>query len=568
MNELLKKLQDSLKTLWSKWTMAQKIILFGIVAAALGAVVFVFSFSATPSTVKLFNVAITDETARANILFRLSEENVEATVSDSGVISVADNATAQRMRAILKSENLVPNNVDPWNLFNMQRWTTSDFENNVNLRRSIINQITQHIEALDDVDSAQVIVTMPEKALFSSEQKPVTASIIIRAKPNSDIYSNPAKIKGIQKLAVFALEGLTEENITIADSKGNTLNNFEEMREFDRVALVQKERQIVTALETDLKQKVLAALRETFSADRVRDLNVRIEMDMSKVSSQATVYSPIVKREDNPDTPYDDSEMLDYLPIASQTVKKVWEGTGLQPQGPAGTDGQNPPVYSDANTMIGRSEESGVIQNNALNEKHIQEERSPSPGRTTVSVNIDGTWNRKYDEKGNLVILANGTIDREYVPIESGDLAKATDLVQNAIGYNRNRGDSVTVQNIRFDRTAQFYTEDLEYIRRMETRRTVFMVLGGVAFVLLAFMAFRFITKERERRRRLREEELLRKRQMERDKSLWEAEQGAMEVTMSVEERRRAELQENAIAMAKEHPEDVAMLVRTWLMEE
>ena len=41
-----------------------------------------------------------------------------------------------------------------------------------------------------------------------------------------------------------------------------------------------------------------------------------------------------------------------------------------------------------------------------------------------------------------------------------------------------------------------------------------------------------------------------------------------MEVTLSVEERRRAELQENAIAMAKEHPEDVAMLIRTWLMEE
>jgi flagellar M-ring protein FliF len=27
-------------------------------------------------------------------------------------------------------------------------------------------------------------------------------------------------------------------------------------------------------------------------------------------------------------------------------------------------------------------------------------------------------------------------------------------------------------------------------------------------------------------------------------------------------------LQETAVAMAKEHPEDVAMLIRTWLMEE
>ena len=41
-----------------------------------------------------------------------------------------------------------------------------------------------------------------------------------------------------------------------------------------------------------------------------------------------------------------------------------------------------------------------------------------------------------------------------------------------------------------------------------------------------------------------------------------------MEVSMSVEERKRLELQENAINMAKEHPEDVALLIRTWLMEE
>ena len=71
-----------------------------------------------------------------------------------------------------------------------------------------------------------------------------------------------------------------------------------------------------------------------------------------------------------------------------------------------------------------------------------------------------------------------------------------------------------------------------------------------------------------ERRRRLREEEILRRQQAEREKALWEAKQDGMEVTMSVEERKRAELQENAIAMAKEHPEDVAMLIRTWMMEE
>ena len=39
-------------------------------------------------------------------------------------------------------------------------------------------------------------------------------------------------------------------------------------------------------------------------------------------------------------------------------------------------------------------------------------------------------------------------------------------------------------------------------------------------------------------------------------------------VEMSVEERARLEIQENAVNMAREHPEDVAQLIRTWLMEE
>ena len=90
----------------------------------------------------------------------------------------------------------------------------------------------------------------------------------------------------------------------------------------------------------------------------------------------------------------------------------------------------------------------------------------------------------------------------------------------------------------------------------------------GIAVILFAFIIFRFVNREIERRKRLREEEILRKQQAAREAALWEARDQGVEVQMSVEERKRTELQENAIAMAKEHPEDVAMLIRTWLMEE
>ncbi|MBO4640779.1 MAG: flagellar M-ring protein FliF, partial [Treponema sp.] len=110
--------------------------------------------------------------------------------------------------------------------------------------------------------------------------------------------------------------------------------------------------------------------------------------------------------------------------------------------------------------------------------------------------------------------------------------------------------------------------EDAAYFARIQRQRMIVLILIAVVVVLLGFILFRVISKEIERRRREREARLLAEQQAARERALWDAKDEGMEVTMSVEETRRMELQENAITMAKEHPEDVAMLIRTWLMEE
>ncbi|MBE6348963.1 MAG: flagellar basal body M-ring protein FliF [Spirochaetaceae bacterium] len=568
MNEWLKKLVSQIKELWSKWTIIQKVILIGVIAAVIVALVLVVTLSSKTTEVPLFNVAITDEAQRDKIVYRLAEENVDVNVNATGMLTVKDEATARRMRAILVREDLVPGNVDPWNLFDTERWTTTDFERNVNLQRSITNQIKQHIEALDEVDVANVVLSMPEKTLFQEDQDPVSASVIIYPKPGSDITENKKKIQGIQKILLKAIPGLLAENVTIADASGVILNDFEGMKDIERIDVIAKEQKLIQTLETQYRAKILTALQLIFTEDRVRDLNIKIDMDMSQKVVEATEYSPIVLKEDDPKTPYDDSKYVESITLSSETVEKKWTGTGYNPEGPAGIEGQNPPVYSDMSNLYGTSEERGNKQNNVINTKHISEQKSPTIDRVTVSVNIDGEWKRRYDEDGNLILLSNGTIDREYVPITAETIAQATSLVQDAIGYNELRGDSVTVRNIRFDRTAQFQEEDAEFIRAQQTRQTIFYALIGIVVVLVTFIIFRFISRELERRRRLKEEEYLRQAALERERTFMEAEQAGMEVTMSVEERHRAELLENAISMAKDHPEDVAMLIRTWLMEE
>lgn len=570
MNEWFKNMIEKFQNFWKTSSVIVKVIVIGIALAVVGAVIFAVNVSGSDSTVKLFPQAVTDESVRNQILDRVARENVQVYVNDEGVISVNDEKTARRIRTLLSVEGLAPSNYDPFAEFYNRSWSTTDAEQNVRRKNAISAALKQHLESLSDIDVAFVTLVFPDKALFASEQNPVTASIAIRPSRTSDILSDRRKVKGIQDYILKAVEGLSAENLTIIDQNGHILNDFEGMAESDRVSIIEKQQKLIRKMEAQLEAKVLAALQNNYTSDRITDVIAHYEMDMSEKHSDSTIYSPIQIRPDNPDTPYDDSEYRDTLPISQQTVTKEWQGTGYNPEGPAGVEGQTPPVYSDVSNVIGKSTETGVSQNNVINTTHITEKVAPQPGRITISANIDGVWKLKKDPKTHEYIIneEDGSLVREYTPISPEDLAKIKEYVEAAVGFSKSRNDIVTITNIPIDHTQEFREFDEAYFKKLQTRRTVLLVLVAVAVVLIGFILFRIISKEIERRRRAREEELLRQQQLAREQALWEAKDEAQTVTMSVEESRRAELQENAINMAKEHPEDVAMLIRTWLMEE
>ena len=567
MNEWLKKTVTQIKTLWSKWTLIQKAILAAVVVAAVVIIVLLTSWSAKPSLVPLIDTPVTDATVRERIILRLNEENVKATVSQSGVISVNDEQTARRMRAILLREDLIPQNTDPWAIFDVERWTRTDFERNIDVRRAVIEEVRKHIKALDDIDDASVVVNLPEDKLFKADQNPVTASVILYPKPGSDISTNRKKIEGIQKLLKYAVEGLSDDNITIADNSGNILNDFAGLKDFDRLSIIEKQQKIIAKLETQYEIKILNILQKTYGTDRVRDLSIKIDMDMSEKTAETVEFLPFQLRADNPETPYDESEVRASVTRSSETATTTYQGTGFNPEGPGGVEGQTAPSYKDTSNLTGLSTQSIVKTNEEIGSRKTSEIVSPEMGRRTVSVNIDGQWRKKKDANGNLIIK-DGQIEREYVPIPDEELQKATQAVQDAIGYSALRNDSVSVLNIQFDRLAEFEKEDEAYFKSVQRRWILLISLAGLAFLLLIFIVYRIVSREIERRKRLREEELLRQHQLEREKALWEAEQAGMEVSMSVEEMKRRELLENVINNAREHPEDVALLLRTWLMEE
>ena len=312
---------------------------------------------------------------------------------------------------------------------------------------------------------------------------------------------------------------------------------------------------------------MLSALQKIYGADRVREVTIKLEMDMSEKSSQTTKILPTEIKVDNPDTPYDDSEVVPSITASSEVATTTWEGEGTNPEGPEGVQGQTPPSYKDMSNIAGRSTQSIVKKNEVYSSSQISEIISPQIGRRTVAVNIDGQWKKKRNDKGEYIIK-DGGIEREFIKLSDEERKQAEEIVQGAIGYDAKRNDIVKVAAIQIDRSGQFEEEDMAYFQGIQRQKIILISLAGIAGLLILFILYRVISRERERRRRLKEEEALRQAQLERERILWEAEKANNEVAMTVDERKRLELQENAINVAREHPEDVALLIRTWLMEE
>jgi flagellar M-ring protein FliF len=409
---------------------------------------------------------------------------------------------------------------------------------------------------------------MPADRLFVSEQNPVTASVIVTPKPGSDIGENRKKIEGIQKLLKYAIEGLRDDNIVITDHTGRILNDFAGLAEWDRLTRIEREQKMIRQQETQYRAKILATLQSTYGAKRVRDLDIKIEMDMSQRSVSTTEFFPYTIRSRTPGLSYDDSEIVPSVTRGYTESKTSWEGTGFNPEGPAGVEGNAPPVMRDMTNMYGSVTQEVKTVNEEINQRKIEEEKSPSIDRVTISVNIDGTWRMRYDEKREPVVGEDGALERIYTPVSPEDLRATQTLIQNAIGYSAARGDSVTVHNIAFDRTEQFSEEDAAYFRAKQFRTTMIIFFSGLAILLIAFILFRIISREIERRKRLEAEERARREEALRQQALMQAEEEGMDVSISVEERNRMEIMENVMTMAREHPEDVAQLIRTWILED
>ena len=564
MGEFFQNIRNTIANSWNRWSVKQRIVGLGLVFLLLLGMVSLFFWGGSPAQNAVFNIAIRDESALDQIALRLDQENIPYTVSN-GKIYVANRQTARRVRALLVQEDLVPQDMDPWSVFDVQRWTTSQFENDVRLRRAITQNLEQHITALETIDSASVTLVTPKKEVLRELQEPTTASVILTPAPGVNLGEDTKQVEGIVRLISFAVVGLSIENITVLDDKGLVLNDFTSLKDFDRLALgaqILKQKKIE---EAELTRKITQSLGRIVRRERLEIINVTIDLDYIDRKERSKELLPVTLKEDNPATVYDEREVLAQPPISKAVTAENFEGSAFNPEGPAGQEGQTPPGYKELEETPGTYVKNSTIDNYQYGELEKEEVASPlSTKKIAVGVAIDGTWERLYDEAGALLVV-NGKIQREYKPVPSENLERIRNVLKNSLGIDETRGDTVTVENIPFDRSREFAEENEAYAR-VQSRQLILLVLIGIfiSLVLLAVL-FRFLMQIRERHKRAREEELARQHQAMREAALRAAEEDVISSQLAAANRENVELQENAINLTRNNPHGVAQLIRAWI---
>lgn len=568
MGEFFKKIIEFFKTAFSKLNQTQKIIIFSVVGLIVIALIVIISFSSKPDKTLLFQKPLTPQDF-AKVTKALQDMNADFSTKDDKYIIVKDVKTAETLRMKLGQQGIIPNNITGWELFDTQKWTTTDFERDVNLKRAIKGEIERQLKLLDGVEECYLNIAWPKESLFSNTQQEITASLTIIPKPYSNILENRKQIEGIKKLVAFGIPGLKEENVVITDPSGNIVSDFSSQDNTAYLEIVKQQLQIKERERVKIEQRIRDQLQKIIGKNKV-DIQLDIDIRFDQVQSEANKIIPVVIKPDNPNTPYDDSVIVPNVTISEQTIQKEYKGPQTIPEGPPGTEPNVPPGYKELLPSSVVVNENQQTKNYEISREKVVSSMTPYQiNKITCSVMVDGIWEIEVDSKGNLVVdKVKLGYKRKYTPLSEEDLKKIEEIVKGAIGYDKARGDMVTVQNIPFNHEAEFAAEDAIIKRKDLLRKALITSFVSILVFLLIIVLYRVISAEIQRRRKLKEEELLRKQQELREKALRAAEKEGIEVELSMEEKARLEMQENAINVAREHPEEVAKLIRTWLAED
>ncbi|MDD4601696.1 MAG: flagellar basal-body MS-ring/collar protein FliF [Negativicutes bacterium] len=451
---------------------------------------------------------------------KLKELKIEHEIGNNGTSIMVASKDVYRIRLDLASQGL-PRGSKGFEIFDQNKFGTTDFQNKVYLLQALQGELTKTIEQMSEVEKARVHIVLPEDSLYKKNEKPATASIMLKLRPSSQLSRQ--QVNGIVNLVAHSIQGLKAENITVVDNTGRLGNDQSDATTMAGAGTL-SQIEMTKKVQEDLQKSVQSLLEQVLGRGKAA-ARVSVELNFDQRTMDRQTFEPVV----------DDKGII----RSSQELNENYKGNSQAPGGPAGTT-SNIPGYVTNNNNNAQStyEKKDVTRNYEINE--TKEKVISTPGsikRLTVAVLVDGELSRAQQD----------SISRS---------------VSSAIGMNVARGDIISVESLPFSTgLAEQQLKEEQALQRQQTQALWTKI--GLAVVVIA--ALLYSVRMYLARRRQREDD----QDMQQMMANAEMEASVPKTKeLSPQEKEQAEQREAVAKFAKSKPEDVAQLIKAWLADE
>lgn len=329
----------------------------------------------------------------------------------------------------------------------------------INQIRALEGELGKSVQTIQGIQSARVHLVIPKRELFSENKQEPSASVMVRLKGTSALSAT--QVQSIRYLVASAVPSLTLDHVSIVDDRGNLLARGKEMNKADSNLSLQQTAQ--QEYEQRIARAIESLLDRTLGANKTR-AEVSVDLDFDQVSSTSVLFDP------------------DGQVIRSQTITD--EGTNSNENSLIGGDSVSIQNTLPTKNNSGEGDQKGQNNNHSSNsEESINYEISHSTKtyvkelgtirRLSIAVMVDGTYKKNED----------GT--QQYQPLSEDEIKKLQELVKTATGFKENRGDVVSVVNMKFSELPQEEVAEAHDnpLTRMNINRVI--ELGITALIVL-----------------------------------------------------------------------------------
>ncbi|MFC3882576.1 flagellar basal-body MS-ring/collar protein FliF [Bacillus songklensis] len=531
MNEKLLAYKEKIKAYWSNRTKWQKGLLIGGPIGMI-AIAAILTYIMTKDTfVPLYSNLSPQETGQ--IKAELDGRGVKSQISDDGKTISVPQEVVDTLKVELAAEGIPKSGSIDYSFFSKNAgFGMTDNEFNVLKVEAMQTEIANLIKNIDGVNDANVMITLPEKSIWVNEKdQEASASIVLNTKPGYQF--DEQQVKSLYHLVSKSVPNLPTDNVVIMNQYFEYFDLKKEGDFLESSSFV-AQHEIKKEIERDVQRQVQQMLGTMMGYDKVV-VSVTADVDFTKENREENLVEPV------------DKENMEGIAVSVERITETYTGDGAQAAGGVqGTGETDIPNYQQSTTSGSNGDYERVEEriNNDVN--RIRKEIVESPYKVRdlgIQVMVEPpnpkNPNSLSQERVDDITKILGTIVRTTVQQE-GTEDKLTD---------EEIGNRVVVSVQPFNGKP-----------KMETNKTakipVWMYIVGAGLVLiiliLLFLLFR-------RKRKEDEMEEYEEAFVPLDDMIEEEEQPLTE-----SQQRRQKLEQ----LAKEHPEEFAKLLRTWIAED